>query len=378
MAGALAGGRELGDGAARRRLRRLAAGVRVDLGVEDEDVDVATGREDLVEAAEADVVGPAVAADDPDALADEVAGEGEQVSGVGAERRRRRRASASRRRLDPLALEDDLGLGVLDGVEEPADEVRAELRGEALEQPAGVVGLGVEGEPHPEPELGVVLEQRVAPGRAATGGVDRPRRRRQVGAVDRRAAGRVGHDHPVAEELADQPEVGRLAAAAAGARELEQRLQDLAALDRVVRDQARDRAAGSTGRSPSAARSTSRWSATGSMLMALWLVSVLLLAGQTSTQTPQPVQSSGATWIVSRWSSRSRDLNSLWRKSAGARLDRGRREDLHPDRRVRADHRALAAVDADRRDPRSGSSGRSPASRTSSSRSGRCRRPAAR
>ena len=57
---------ELGDGAARRGLRRLATGVRVDLGVEDEDVDVAAGREDVVQAAEADVVGPAVAADDPD------------------------------------------------------------------------------------------------------------------------------------------------------------------------------------------------------------------------------------------------------------------------------------------------------------------------
>ena len=98
--------------------------------------------------------------------------------------------------------------------------------------------------------------------------------------------------------------------------------------------------------------------------MALWLESVLLLAGQTSTHTPQPVQSSGATWIVSRCPGSSRDRNSLWRKSTGAAVDRGGREDLHPDRRVRADHRALAAVDADRRDPRSGSSGRSPASRT--------------
>ena len=54
------------------------------------------------------------------------------------------------------------------------------------------------------------------------------------------------------------------------------------------------------------------------MLIALWLVSVLLFAGQTSTQTPQPVQSSGATWMVSRWSRRSRERNSLCRKSAGA------------------------------------------------------------
>ena len=83
---ALAGRRELRHGAPRRRLGRLAAGVRVDLGVEDEDVDVATRREDLVDAAEADVVGPAVAADDPDALADEIAGEGEQVPGVRGQR----------------------------------------------------------------------------------------------------------------------------------------------------------------------------------------------------------------------------------------------------------------------------------------------------
>ena len=47
-------------------------------------------------------------------------------------------------------------------------------------------------------------------------------------------------------------------------------------------------------------RSRSRWASTGSMLIALWRTSVLLFAGHTSTQTPQPVQSSGATWIVSR------------------------------------------------------------------------------
>ncbi len=45
------------------------------------------------------------------------------------------------------------------------------------------------------------------------------------------------------------------------------------------------------------ARSTSRWSSFGSMLMALCLTISLLLAGHTSTHTPQPVQSSGATWM---------------------------------------------------------------------------------
>ena len=101
-----------------------------------------------------------------------------------------------------------------------------------------MIGLGVEREAHPESELRVVLEQRVAPRRAAAGRVDGPRRGRQVGPVDRRAARRVRHDHAIAEELADQPDVRRLAAAGARARELEERLEDLAALDRVARDQA--------------------------------------------------------------------------------------------------------------------------------------------
>ena len=77
--------------------------------------------------------------------------------------------------------------------------------------------LRVEREAHAEPELGVVLEQRVVPRRPAALGVRRPRRGRQVGAVDRRAAGGVGHDHAVAEQLGDELEVRRLAAARAGA-----------------------------------------------------------------------------------------------------------------------------------------------------------------
>src|SRR6202521_2902635 len=42
----------------------------------------------------------------------------------------------------------------------------------------------------------------------------------------------------------------------------------------------------------------SRRGAWASMLMALWLVSLLLLAGHASTHNPHPVQSSGAAWSV--------------------------------------------------------------------------------
>ena len=61
----------------------LAAGVGIDLGVQDQDVHVAAGCEDVVEAAVADVISPAVAADDPDALLDEVVRHAQQVAGIG-------------------------------------------------------------------------------------------------------------------------------------------------------------------------------------------------------------------------------------------------------------------------------------------------------
>ena len=64
----LAAGGELGDRAARGGFGGLAAGVGVDLRIEHQDVDVAAGGDDVIEAAVADVVGPAVAAHDPDAL----------------------------------------------------------------------------------------------------------------------------------------------------------------------------------------------------------------------------------------------------------------------------------------------------------------------
>jgi hypothetical protein len=56
----------------------------------------------------------------------------------------------------------------------------------------------------------------------------------------------------------------------------------------------------------------------GCMSMALWRGVALSLAGQTSTQSPQPVQSSGATWIVYFHPFSSIDLKSSARNAAGA------------------------------------------------------------
>ena len=84
----------------------------------------------MIQAAEADVVGPTVAADDPDSLADEISGERQELSGV------RRTWTVDAGELvaqtgDPLALAADVGLGLLRGAKESVDDIRTELRREA-------------------------------------------------------------------------------------------------------------------------------------------------------------------------------------------------------------------------------------------------------
>ena len=174
----------------------------------------------------------------------------------------------------------------------------------------------------------------------------------QVAAVDRRAAGGVRDQRAVAEELGQQLDVGRLAAARAGARVLEQRLQELRALDVEALGLACGRARAGRGRTRSSRAPASRSGRCGAMSMALCRGLVLSLAGQTSTQSVQPVQSSGATWSVylqalaGRRSVKSSDL-----KVAGAPARRVGLVDLGADGRVRADEHALVALDADRRVP---------------------------
>ena len=198
---------------------------------------------------------------------------------------------------DALALLVDAGFVGLDGVDEAGHEVVAEFGGELLEQLAGELLLLVNGDAEAEAEFGVVLEERVVPGRAASVLVLGVGRGGQVAAVDGGAAGGVAGDDAVAEELGEQLEVGRLAAAGAGAAELEERLHDLLLAELGDLDlapvefrQARKKL--------KLSRSLKRSGSCGRMLMALSLASVLFLAGQTSTHRQQPVQSSGATWRV--------------------------------------------------------------------------------
>ena len=73
---ALALGGESGHRAARGGLGSLAAGVGIDLGVQHQHVDIAPGGQHMVQAAVADVVRPAIAADDPDGFLDQGVGHG--------------------------------------------------------------------------------------------------------------------------------------------------------------------------------------------------------------------------------------------------------------------------------------------------------------
>jgi hypothetical protein len=82
LGGLLAAGGELGHRPPRGCLGRLAAGVGVDLGVEHQQIDVLAGGEHGVHPTRADVIGPAVAAHDPQAAADQLVGQALQLPGV--------------------------------------------------------------------------------------------------------------------------------------------------------------------------------------------------------------------------------------------------------------------------------------------------------
>ena len=228
----LTGSSELRNGADRGSLGSLSAGVGVNLGVEDEDVDVLAGSDDVIQTAEADIISPAVAAEDPHGLLRQLVLVNEGLF---------------RQLADLLVVNDllelsDQGVGSGTGGGGVGDGVEVVLAGSLQRLVLGcrfdvgdITGEsaadGVLTESHTETELGVVLEQGVLPSGTVAllvGGV----RRRGCGcAPDGGAAGRVRDEHSVAEQLGDELGIRRLAAACACAGEFEQGLLELAALD---------------------------------------------------------------------------------------------------------------------------------------------------
>ena len=244
---------ELGHGPQRGGLGGLAAGVGVDLGIQHQDVDVAPGGEDVVHAAVADVVGPAVTADDPDTALDQLLADPLQGAGLGA-------CDALELLLeggDALALLVDPRLGGLIRAQQPVGQVGADLVRQGAHQVAALIRLLVHRQAQAQAELGVVLEQGVVPGRASPLRVHRVGGGGQVAAVDGGAAGGIGDQHAVAEELGGELDVGGLAAAHAGPGELEQGLQDHGVLDLGLPSRLRRSYSGSLRKKSQLARSCS-------------------------------------------------------------------------------------------------------------------------
>jgi hypothetical protein len=149
----------------------------------------------VIEPAGTDVVGPSVAADDPDRLAHECAEQFEQLvllaCAAGSSIARGRFAATP-----PSSLVADRQVAaVVDARRTALARVGRQAafgRCESSQQRAGGALLGVEAEANAEPELGVVLEQAVAPRRAAALVVGAVRSGGQVAAVDAAATGGVG------------------------------------------------------------------------------------------------------------------------------------------------------------------------------------------
>jgi hypothetical protein len=223
---ALTLGGELGNCRARGRFGGLSAGVGVNFGVQHQDFDVASGSQDVVEAAVANVISPAVAADDPHALAHQDIHDAQQAARVGYPGDRRSLSSWTFLRCS--LMPSSLLWSVVRSASTSSSPMDLASCGSSSRAYSILL---VEGQAHAQAELGIIFEQRVRPGRAAAFIVLRPGCGGQVAAVDGRAAGRIGDHDAVAEQLAEQLQVGGFTAARAGAGELEQRLQQLRILD---------------------------------------------------------------------------------------------------------------------------------------------------
>ncbi len=231
LLGLLAGSRELSDLTDVGSLGSLSAGVGVNLGIEDEDVHILVLSQHMVHAAEADIVCPAVAAEDPYGLLGQV---GLLLQNL----------------LDVVAADlgfqvGNQGLGgslvgfaVVIGVQ-PGLAGSLPLLGSGVSHDS--LDLILQGFPdnslsgvHTQTMLCIVLEQGVGPGGTTAFFVDAVGRGGSGAAPDGGTAGGVGNVHPIAEQLSHQTGIAGLGTAGAGTGELQQGLAELRTLDGVV------------------------------------------------------------------------------------------------------------------------------------------------
>ena len=124
------------------------------------------GGQHVVQAAEADVVGPAVTAHDPHRGVDQVVGQDHELAGRGIGVVRPARVRGARPTRSPLSRPSGV-VGLVGRPSRPVGQTVADgRRASSRNQSPGRSRTLVQGQPHAQAELGVVLEQRVGPGRA--------------------------------------------------------------------------------------------------------------------------------------------------------------------------------------------------------------------
>ena len=192
----LAGCRELGDCTGRRGLGSLTARVGVDFGIHDENLDVLARSEDMVKTAVANIVGPAVTAENPDGLTDEVISNREELAANRASagaflagaaailKSGLELGNSSAHFLNALTLLIEL-IDALDLRQDGLDGLRSLFLGENLVNELHCETVELVGRnAHTETELSVVLEERVGPCRTTAVSTLAVRSRGEVAAVD--------------------------------------------------------------------------------------------------------------------------------------------------------------------------------------------------
>ena len=230
----LTAGSEFSDGTGRSGLTRLTAGVGVNFGVENENVDVFAHSENVVKSAVTDIVSPAVAAEDPNGLLDKAVGR--RVDLVQGSFKFAARVLYSGRQKFGYLFSRLFGnfrvLSVCEPFGEGLFQLAFSAESESLFDSIGKFCSSLTvSKVDTVTEFGVVFKQAVSPSGTFAFGVLGVRTGRRAAAVNGRATGRVGNYHAVAEHLGNDLDVRSFAAACASARELEQRFAELASLD---------------------------------------------------------------------------------------------------------------------------------------------------
>mmetsp|Transcript_6296 Transcript_6296/g.20235 ORF Transcript_6296/g.20235 Transcript_6296/m.20235 type:complete len:919 (-) Transcript_6296:1670-4426(-) len=215
------------------RLGNLRSSVAVALSVEHQNVDVLAGRQHVVQTPEANVVCPAIAADDP------VRRGNEHIlrRAHGLQQRRRIGAVFCFQETLDGGLHGAALVGVLVGVK-PLLQQSFKIRGdqpwrvcrifeELLRGELQLLAALHRAQRHAQAILGRVLEEGPRPSRSLSVPVLLEGAQAVRPTPDRGAAAAVCDDHAVSEHLRQELHIGRLAAAGAGTAEFHQRLLEL-------------------------------------------------------------------------------------------------------------------------------------------------------